>query len=116
MVWLVAAILATWRLTWDLTSTEKLEGPFKIYDGVRWLFEQTFWPKWVRNNAQCPYCVSFWAGCLFAFVAVFASGEWRGPLVESLGMWFLYAFAAAGVTAFWYRYVRLVYAVEAKEF
>ena len=116
---------AAWRLTWDLTSCTpmsaegkpdwceyNLEGPFRLYDGIRWLFRQNFWPKWVRDGIACPYCTSFWFSHLAALcMPIYNNLTWS----EALKLFFLMGFGMSGVIIFWFRRVKILYGLSATE-
>jgi hypothetical protein len=46
----------------------KLEGPLGVAAAVRWLLHRPWLPGWVRNGADCPFCWSFYATGLTAWL------------------------------------------------
>lgn len=125
LVWIVLGIFASWRLTWDITSCSIVheegmpdwcepnsEGPFQLYDGIRWLFMQNSMPDWVHRGIQCPYCVSFW--CAF-FMTLFLPVYQDLNLLDAFRLWFLLGVSTAGVIAFGLRILHH-YGIDAREF
>lgn len=125
VIWLIVGVFATWRLTWDITSCthvsdEKgseicepnLEGPFRLYDFIRWFFSQSFWPKWVVDGSSCPYCVSMWAA---GFVSMLLPVYGGLSFFEAVQLWLLCTLGISGAVAFWFRRLRLLYGLSAQE-
>ena len=108
---LVGAI-ATWLLTWSMIATNN-EGPFYIYDWIRWVLSRPFMPVLVRDNMLCPVCVSWWAAALVGLLLpVYDSLTWA----QSIGLYFVLVYALSGATVFWYRYIAMVYSVNSGDF
>lgn len=78
----IVLALATYRVSW-MVATE--EGPFSAF---LWLRNRFIKNNWVSRGIRCPFCLSFWAGLLAAFLM-----PWRGP-----GVYFCEAMAFSGVT------------------
>jgi len=123
IVWLLVGVFATWRLTWDITSCTRLveegqpercepnlEGPFRLYDGIRWFFKQSFIPKWA--DVMCPYCTSMWAA---GFVSLFLPFYEGLSTYEAVQLWLLCTLGMSGVVAFHFRRLRLMFGVDAPE-
>jgi hypothetical protein len=107
----VIGVLATWLLTWSMI-TQDVEGPFRVYQGIRWVIK-TYFPPFVSSNLGCPICVSFWAGALVAlFLPVYAGLGW----LQSAALYFVITYALSGATVFWYRYIKSVYGIGSDTF
>jgi hypothetical protein len=125
LLWVTLGIFSTWYLTWSITSCAKVQeegkpdwcdynvvGPFRLYDHIRWFFQRPFIPPLLRENADCPYCVSFWAAFMMAFfIPVYENLSW----VATAKLFFLLWIGQSGVVAFWYRRLRLLYALDAQD-
>lgn len=117
LAWFIIGSLATWRLTWDLVSCVKtdtgecepnLEGPFRLYDAIRWTLTRPWMPRYVQEGSTCVFCLSMWAA---GFVALLIpSGR------ESIASWLVWTLGMAAPTAFWLRYVRMLYSIPPREF
>lgn len=102
---------ATFALTWSV-AVDDSEGPFRIYQFVRWIARRQFVPALIRENAGCPYCVSFWAAALVTLLLPLYKGlSW----VESSAMFFVVTYGLHGTVVFWFRYVKLIYGVSASD-
>jgi hypothetical protein len=109
LAWLAVGVLATYRLTHDLISDKELEGPFRIYDFVRWLFRREFWPEWVRDGATCAYCLSFWIGGMFSLLLPIYSGmSWA----RAVATFILCTFALSGAVVYHYRKTKVMFGVD----
>lgn len=121
MLWFIVGSFAVWRLTWDLTSCTQseatgkcepnLEGPFHLYDGIRWALTRTWLPKWIIGGASCPFCLSMWVAGFFALLLVI-----DGQIPRTIAAWLLYTIGLSAPTAFWLRYVKTIYGVPPSEF
>lgn len=119
----IIGCFATWYLAWSITSCTREEnnpdeckpnviGPFYLFDFVRWFFRQPFMPKLVRENADCPYCVSFWTAFFIAlWLPIYDHLTWVG----SIKLFYVFWIGMSGVIAFWFRRIRILYGLEAKE-
>ena len=76
---LIALALATFYLAYVISSTH---GPWHLF----------VWSRARLPFLACLYCVSMWAGVLFYLLLAISAG------------WIVYMFAAAGASAFLYRY------------
>lgn len=123
-IWILIGVFAAWRLTWDITSCTPLkeegmpdvceynsEGPFRLYDGIRFFFAQDFMPAWAQRGAKCPYCVSFWASFFVAIFLPVYTGLDQG---ESLRLWFVLGVGMSGVIAFVFRIFQNFYGIDAQ--
>lgn len=115
--WFIIGSFAVWRITWDMTSCSinemgeckpNLEGPFRLYDLIRWLLTRPQLPAWVRTGSECAFCVSMWAAGLIALLI--PAGR------ESIASWLVLTIGMSAPAAFWLRYVRMIYAVPPREF
>lgn len=111
ITWFVIGTFATWVLTWSITVDDS-EGPFRIYQALRWFLRRGFIPALVRENAGCPYCGSFWSAVLVAsLLPIYGGKSW----VEIFALFFVVSYGLHGVTVFWFRYIKLIYGVNANE-
>lgn len=117
-VWFIVGSFAVYRLTWDLTSCTlnedgkcepNLEGPFRLYDGIRWVFARTWLPKWVDIN--CPFCTSMWVAGFFTLLLLI-----DGTLPRTIATWLVWTIGLSAPTAFWLRYAKTIYGVPPREF
>ena len=119
--WFIVGSFAVWRLTWDLTSctpNEKnpdecepnLEGPFHLYDGVRWLLTRPQLPRWVVTGSECPFCVSMWVAGFFALLLLI-----DGAIPRTIAAWLLYTIGMSAPTALVLRHYK-AYGVPPREF
>lgn len=118
--WFVIGSFAVWRLTWDLTSCApddlgeckpNLEGPFHLYDGVRWLLARPQLPQWVQEGSTCPFCVSMWVAGFFALLLLI-----DGLIPRTIAAWLLYTIGMSTPAALIMRYIKTIYGVPPREF
>lgn len=111
-VWLLIGILATWRMTHDITNQMELDGPFNLYTHVRAFFQREFWPVWVQDGITCPYCVSFWFGHLVALLLPIYTGIdlWRG-----LAAYFAVSWALSGAIVIYLRLMKVFHDLDGDE-
>ena len=110
----IIGTFASFALTYSVAVDKDLEGPFYLYDWIRATLQKPWVPKLVRENYDCPYCASFYAALLVAVVIQFLLPF--VSVVHSLAMLFLFTYAMHGVIVFWFRYIRMMYTVGAREF
>jgi hypothetical protein len=116
-IFLIAAIAACWRITWDLTRKDdeggQFSGPFRLYDAIRFVFRHPIMPVWVQHAVDCVFCVSMWAAGFFCLlIPVYGGYTW----IETLRAWLVYTVGVSGVVAWYYRYIRMMYATGAGDF
>lgn len=111
LAWLILGFFAAFAITWSIANDDS-EGPFYIYLFIRRLARSRYAPKLVRENASCPYCVSFWAAVLVtSLLPIYSGKSW----VENAAMFFVVAYGLHGAIVFYFRYVKLMYQVGASE-
>lgn len=111
-VWLIVGFFATWRITFDLTSSIELEGPFGLYEWLRTEFQKERWPAWIRNGIDCPYCVSFWIGHIVAlFLPIYSEFSW----LAAVGVYLASAWGMSGAYTLYLRRQISMYQIEAKD-
>lgn len=119
LIYVVCGMLATYRITYDYTrkfqqddgSVTYLHGPFNIYTYIRTHISSWMWlPSWVRENHDCFYCMSFWAGFVFALLtfAAYPDVISYNPVV-SLARLFLLGTAYSAPTIWWVSRNRLMF-------
>lgn len=88
MIYLLLAILATYRLAYDITS---MDGPFSVFLTLRGVVEERFGEyHWVSQGINCPICASFWLSVPIALAAL------MGDSTVPMQLWPLYWLGAAG--------------------
>lgn len=102
LVWMLAGIFATWRLTHDVSSSMELYGPFGLYERARHFFNQKRLPEWMQGGAECPYCVSFWIGHMVALMLPIYGGMTR---FKAMRAYLAASWAISGAVTFYYRWV-----------
>lgn len=126
IIFFIVGCIGSWYLTWGITSCitihedgkpdwceANVAGPFRIFDFVRWLFTRSFIPPFVRENAGCPYCVSFWTSFFIALLLpIYRDLSW----IEALKVFYIFWLGMSGVIAFYFRRIRILYGLEAKDF
>lgn len=110
----IIGTFASFVLNHSITVDKDQEGPFYIYDWVRSTMRKPWVPKLISENYDCPICGSFWSSFLIAVVIQFLLPF--VSVVHSLAMLFLFTYAMHGVIIFWFRYIKMMYTVGAKEF
>lgn len=102
-VWIIVGILATWRFTCDFTHPGQLYGPFRLYERIRiWIVTWEWVPDFVKENLDCPYCVSFCVGHAIALLLPIygAFGVIRQIIVYAVVSW---AISGAVTLIYWLR-------------
>lgn len=88
MIILLLAILATYRLAYDIT---RMDGPFEVYVKLRGWFIQRFGEgHWVAEGVNCPICCSFWVSLPISLAALIGDAN-----ISAL-LWPLYWLGVAG--------------------
>lgn len=103
MINLILALFATYRLTYDITSKWEFAGAFGIYGWIRSLLKRDDNPEWVREGADCPFCVSQWTAGFVAVLVICSRG--RFEFIASISELLLWSLGLAGVVSFFYSYV-----------
>jgi len=102
---------ATFALTWSV-AVDDSEGPFRVYQFVRWAARREFVPALIRENASCPYCVSFWVAALVTLLLpLYTNLSW----VERSAVFFVATYGFHGAVVFWFRWLKIFYGVSANE-
>lgn len=70
ILWIIIAILATWRLSFMLTREE---GPFKIMVTARSIIYKI---KGIEAVAECLYCASVWIGAVCTILVLIPYIRW----------------------------------------
>lgn len=108
----VLGMLGTYALMWSIAIDDS-EGPFRIYQYIRFLATHKKSPPLIRENASCPYCVSFWAGGMMAVLTVLALGY--GMSVATLAKVFILTYGYHGACVFWMRYMKSIYQLGSRD-
>lgn len=109
----ILGCLGTFAITWSIANDDS-EGPFYLYKFVRWLASSKIAPKLVRDNSGCPYCISFWVGTTFA-LSIMATQPFA-TLPRFVGLLFILTYGFHGFYVLILRYLKLIYALDAKDF
>lgn len=119
--WFIIGCFAVWRMTWDLASCTKnedteecepnLEGPFHLYDFIRWLLTHPWMPRYIQEGSTCVFCVSMWVAGFFALLLLI-----DGLIPRTIAAWLLYTIGMSSPTALFLRYVKTIYGVQPREF
>lgn len=100
IVSLIVGILATYKLTTDLVAQD---GPFHAYKKFRAAL-QASGVDWLAEGADCPFCISFWAGLAVAVLL-------HGFTLETIA----HGIAYSGACALLWHYIAVKYDVGAAE-
>lgn len=101
LLYLLLAILATWRLTYDFVI---LDGPLGMYKAVRKCVKskEDQWPEWIVTGIDCGYCISWWVGFGIAFLL--PSTGWQEYLLQAI--------AISGAVTLLARYLKAMYSAD----
>ena len=47
----------------------QMDGPLGLFKGLRWMLTRAWLPLWLRENADCIFCWSFY-GCMAGVVLI----------------------------------------------
>lgn len=111
-IWLIIGILATWRLTHDITSDMELDGPFALWRLLRKVARQEWVPEFFKDGIDCPFCVSFVVGHFVAILLPIygAMGWWH-----TVGAYAAVSWALSGAVTLYIRRMKTIYGVDARE-
>lgn len=111
-IWITVGILATWRITHDITSEMELDGPLLLYRLLRNVARRESMPDYIRDGIDCPFCVSFWAGHLVAaLLPIYGALIWW----QALGAYAVVSWAISGAVTLYIRRMKTIYGVDARE-
>jgi len=111
-IWLLIGILATWRLTNDITSSIELAGPLRLYELIHKIFSHPRMPEWLKESDTCPFCVSFWIGHVVAvFLPVYGALDW----LHVIGAYLAISWAISGAVTLYIRRMQTIYGVDTRE-
>lgn len=112
LAWILIGVLATWRITHDLTSEMELDGPFAIYSFIREILRSDKAPELLREGIDCPFCVSFTIGHLIAAMLPIYGDL---PLARAIMAYLVVSWALSGAVTFYLRRMKTIYGVDARE-
>ena len=90
-----------------------MEGPFYLYNLVRWLATHNRAPKLIKAGATCPVCISFWVAALFAVLIGFLR-PWQGWTMWAASM-FVLTYGMHGAYIFYIKWLKAFYAMGASD-